>query len=140
MGRKRKIEQPSSTSDRRVSDFFNILPPKCPKTTDDTDMISSRPSDDITALDVELIPQKTTAEKNFEKRKILSAFGKSRSFRDEWKFSNPWLRYDAATKTMFCSTCELAKVTNSFTTGCSVLKKECITAHFSNKVKYVCVF
>jgi hypothetical protein len=36
---------------------------------------------------------------------------------------------------MFCDICVGAQVVNSFTSGCSVMKKECVTKHESKKGK-----
>ncbi|XP_055957766.1 DNA ligase 1-like isoform X2 [Patella vulgata] len=52
---------------------------------------------------------------------------------ENWNFGNPWLRIDVYTQKMFCSICENSKVTNSFTSGCSVLKKESIDTLLSAK-------
>ena len=54
-------------------------------------------------------------------------------FIDTWKFNRPWLRYDPKSKLMFCDICVGAQVVNSFTSGCSVMKKECVTKHESKK-------
>ena len=48
----------------------------------------------------------------------------TRKFMDTWKFNRPWLWYDPKSKLMFCDICVSAQVVNSFTSGCSVMKKE----------------
>ena len=60
---------------------------------------------------------------------------KSRKFQDSWKLGRPWLRYDPKLKQMFCDVCMKAKFVNSFTTGCDILKKECVTKHESRRGK-----
>ena len=59
----------------------------------------------------------------------------TRKFMDTWKFNRPWLRYDPKSKLMFCDICVSAQVVNSFTSGCSVMKKECVTKHETKKGK-----
>ena len=59
----------------------------------------------------------------------------TRKFMDKWKFNRPWLRYDPKSKLMFCDICVSAQVVNSFTSGCSMMKKECVTKHESKKGK-----
>ena len=59
----------------------------------------------------------------------------SRSYRDEWKNGNPWLRYDAKSKAMFCDFCIKCQRQNIFTKGCSILKKESVTKHATSKGK-----
>ena len=48
----------------------------------------------------------------------------TRKFMDTWKFNRSCLRYDPKSKLMFCDICVSAQVENSFTSGCSVMKKE----------------
>jgi sulfur relay (sulfurtransferase) complex TusBCD TusD component (DsrE family) len=48
-------------------------------------------------------------------------------FQDSWKFGRPWLRYDSKLKLMFCDICVNSQIVNSFTTGCDIMKKECVT-------------
>ena len=43
--------------------------------------------------------------------------------------------YDPKSKLMFCDICVSAQVVNSFTSGCSVMKKESVTKHESKKGK-----
>lgn len=59
----------------------------------------------------------------------------SRVFRDEWKTGNAWLRYDPKSKLMFCDYCITSQRQNIFTKGCSILKKESVTKHVTNKGK-----
>ena len=58
-----------------------------------------------------------------------------RKFQDSWKFGRPWLRYDSKLKLMFCDICVNSQIVNSFTTGCDIMKKECVTKHESRKGK-----
>ena len=59
----------------------------------------------------------------------------SLKFLDSWKLGHPWLRYDKKLKQMFCDVCIKAKFVNSFTTGCDILKIECVTKHESRRYK-----
>ncbi|KAL4240540.1 hypothetical protein ACF0H5_001332 [Mactra antiquata] len=54
----------------------------------------------------------------------------TRKFREEWKMNRSWLCYDTKSKSIFCSVCKEANFSNSFTTGCAVLKKENVTYLF----------
>ncbi|KAJ8303660.1 hypothetical protein KUTeg_018770 [Tegillarca granosa] len=56
-----------------------------------------------------------------------------RSFKETWKFNRPWLRYDAKSKSMFCDICINAQVCNTFTIGCTILKKESVVKHTEGK-------
>ena len=38
-------------------------------------------------------------------------------------------------KLMFCDICVNSQIVNSFTTGCDIMKKECVTKHESRKGK-----
>ena len=38
-------------------------------------------------------------------------------------------------KLMFCDICVNSQIVNSFTTGCDIMKKECVTKHESRKSK-----
>lgn len=57
----------------------------------------------------------------------------ARNFKDSWKSGNAWLRYDSKLKVMFCDICLKAQKTNSFTSGCTIMKKENVTKHSQNK-------
>lgn len=57
----------------------------------------------------------------------------ARNFKETWKIGNPWLRYDFESKLMFCDSCIKVQKTNTFTTGCQILKKENVTKHASSK-------
>ena len=70
-----------------------------------------------------------------KKAKLASTLTAIRSFKDSWKIDNGWLRYDPASKLMFCDLCVKCKKQNSFTTGCSVMKRESVTKHGVNKGK-----
>ena len=70
-----------------------------------------------------------------KKAKVASKLTAIRSFKDSWKIDNVWLRYDPASKLMFCDLCVTCKKLNSFTTGCSVMKRESVTKHGVNKGK-----
>ena len=50
-------------------------------------------------------------------------------FLESWKINRPWLRYDSKQNLMFCDICIQAQVTNVFTTGCDMFKKEAVTKH-----------
>lgn len=56
-----------------------------------------------------------------------------RTFKDSWKIGRPWLKYDASNKTMSCDTCIKAQRSNTFTCGCTILKKESVTKHEKSK-------
>lgn len=53
----------------------------------------------------------------------------TRKFLQSWQCSRPWLRYESKENLMYCDICINAFVKNTFTVGCSILKKECITKH-----------
>ena len=57
----------------------------------------------------------------------------NRLFKESWKIGNSWLRYDSNVKAMYCDVCVKCQISNSFTTGCFVLKKESVTKHAKNK-------
>jgi len=59
-----------------------------------------------------------------------------RKFKDSWKTGQSWLRFEANSKEMFCDICILAQNSNSFVTGCNVLKKESVTKHAKIKGNY----
>lgn len=50
-------------------------------------------------------------------------------FLESWKINRPWLRYDSTQNLMFRDICIRAQVTNVFTTGCDMFKKEAVTKH-----------
>lgn len=50
-------------------------------------------------------------------------------FLESWKLNRPWLRYDPSQNLMFCDICIQAQVTNAFTSGCDMFKKEAVTKH-----------
>jgi hypothetical protein len=77
----------------------------------------------------------TLHAKSFEKKWAHFFSTIIRKFIDTWKFNRPWLRYDPKSKLMFCDICVSAQVVNSFTSGCSVMKKESVTKHESKKGK-----
>ena len=58
---------------------------------------------------------------------------KTRYFKECWKSEFPCISYDSKTKCMFCDICIKSQMTNSFTTGCNILKKESITKHMKTK-------
>ena len=58
-----------------------------------------------------------------------------RKFQDSWKIGRPWLRCDSKLKFMFCDICVNSQIVNSFTTGCDIMRKECVTKHESRKGK-----
>lgn len=68
----------------------------------------------------------------------MSGFGtpSARSFKEEWKNGNAWLRYEPKSKLMFCDYCIKTQRQNIFTKGCSVLKKESVSKHVTSKGKY----
>ena len=59
-----------------------------------------------------------------------------RLFKDYWlsdpEFSS-FLKYDACKKVMLCKMCLQCQYINSFTTGCSVMKKESIIKNTKSK-------
>lgn len=57
----------------------------------------------------------------------------ARQFQESWLKDFPFIRYDAKTKLMYCELCLKSQVSNSFSTGCSVMKKESITKHVGTK-------
>jgi len=67
-------------------------------------------------LDIPVSPTETPSKKN----------GK---FIQSWKINRPWLRFDSKQNLMFCDICIQAQVTNVFTTGCEMMKKESVTKH-----------
>jgi hypothetical protein len=48
--------------------------------------------------------------------------------------------YDPKSKLMFCDICVGAQVVNSFTSGCSVMKKECVTKQLKPKAESFVIF
>ncbi|KAJ8300648.1 hypothetical protein KUTeg_022167 [Tegillarca granosa] len=46
-----------------------------------------------------------------------------------WKFNRPWLRYDPRSKSITCDIYINAQVCNTFTVGCTKLKKESVVKH-----------
>ena len=58
-----------------------------------------------------------TPEKENKRLKTFVTPTASRSYRDEWKNGNPWLRCDAKSKTMFCDFCIKCQRQNIFTKG-----------------------
>lgn len=54
-------------------------------------------------------------------------------FLESWKIIRPWLRYDSTQNLMFCDICIRAQVTNVFTTGRDMFKKEAVTKHEKRK-------
>ena len=58
-----------------------------------------------------------TPEKENKCPKTFGTPPASCSYRDEWKNRNPWLRYDAKSKAMFCDFCIKYQPQNIFTEG-----------------------
>jgi hypothetical protein len=99
---KRKIP-PSSDRDGKVAKLsaFGFKVPAVTVTDNDADSVTSK--------------QKATPP--------------PRKFLESWKFGRPWLRYDQEQKLMFCDICVKSSVKNTFTSGCSIMKKECLVKH-----------
>ena len=57
----------------------------------------------------------------------------NRSFKDVWLSEFMWLDYNAKSKTMYCKICIQFQKSNSFTSGCSMLKKDNISKHEKSK-------
>lgn len=76
-----------------------------------------------------------TPEKENKRPKTGSGTPSGRAWRDDWQHGNAWLRYDPKSKLMFCDVCIKAQRQNVFTKGCSVLKKESVSKHLTNKGK-----
>jgi hypothetical protein len=57
----------------------------------------------------------------------------NRSFKDVWLSEFKWLDYNAKSKTMYCKICIQFQKSNSFTPGCSMLKKDNISKHEKSK-------
>ena len=55
------------------------------------------------------------------------------SFLEYWKINRLSLIYDSKQNLMFCDICIQAQVTNVFTTGCHMFKKEAVTKHEKKK-------
>lgn len=110
MGRKRKLENATRTNDtqkvRKISDFLTN------KQTVESEVCN-------------VITVNEHASCSFPRTTITAC----RNFRDEWKYNRTWLVYDAKTSCMYCTVCKAANVTNSFTTGCSVMKSENVKNH-----------
>ncbi|KAG1673887.1 Zinc finger protein 862 [Nymphon striatum] len=128
MGRKRKSENvpKNDAKVRKISEFMCVS-------------LSIKQSNSVTngiVVDTELRNELTETEKQSE---TLSERGETpkctsnRKFRDDWKHNRPWLTYNPQTRNMYCSVCQSADVTNSFTTGCDILKKENVTKHEKRK-------
>ena len=62
-----------------------------------------------------------------------------RSFQHSWKTGNSWLQFDKETKCMYCTLCQKQKKSNTFTTGCNILKKDSVTKHAKSKGKYLLI-
>ena len=52
-----------------------------------------------------------------------------RQFQENWKCGNPWLRYESTSKSMFCDLCLKIQKSNTFTIGCTVLKRDSVSKH-----------
>lgn len=76
-----------------------------------------------------------TPEKENKRPKTSGTPNAARSYREEWKNGNPWLRYDAKSKLMYCDYCIKSQRQNIFTKGCSVFKKESVSKHATSKGK-----
>ena len=123
MGRKRKTENvpQNDAKNRKISEFMCVSQ-------------SNRVADDI-IVDTELRDE--VIEKQSETLTQRPKFNCKRKFRDNWKHNRPWLTYNPQTRNMYCSVCQLANVTNSFTTGCDILKKENVTNHEKGKGMFI---
>ncbi|XP_076328732.1 serine/threonine-protein kinase SMG1-like [Tachypleus tridentatus] len=66
-------------------------------------------------------------------KKSKSETDSSRSFQEKWLNEFNWLKYEASTKQMFCTLCIKVQNSNTFTTGCAVMKKDNLTKHQKTK-------
>jgi hypothetical protein len=67
-------------------------------------------------------------------------FDAPRAFQESWKIGKTWLKYDNETKSMLCNLCLKHKKTNSFTSGCTVLKKDSVSKHSKCKGNWPYLF
>ena len=70
-----------------------------------------------------------------KKLKLGSLNSPTRQFQHSWKLDHSWLSYDAKSKLMFCDICIKVQKSNSFTTGCAILKRDNVTKHAKCKGK-----
>ncbi|XP_076344932.1 uncharacterized protein LOC143244338 [Tachypleus tridentatus] len=66
-------------------------------------------------------------------KKSKSETDSSRSFQEKWLNEFNWLKYEASTKQMFCTLFIKVQNSNTFTTGCVVMKKDNLTKHQKTK-------
>ena len=59
----------------------------------------------------------------------MSPSVEKRKFQESWKVGRTWLKFDSVKQVMFCTICRSAQVCNSFTVGCSKMKKENVVNH-----------
>ena len=120
MGRKRKLENvpKNDAKVRKISEF----------------MCASQSNSVAEDIIVEFRDEVTETKSDTLSQRPKSAC--SRKFRDDWTHNRPWLTYNPQTRNMYCSVCLSANVTNSFTSGCDIMKKESVTNHEKSKGKF----
>ena len=64
-------------------------------------------------------------EKENKRLKMSATPNAARSYPEEWKNGNPWLRYDAKSKLMFCDYCITSQHQNIFTNYSRSFKNQC---------------
>ncbi len=63
-------------------------------------------------------------------------------FQQVWKVGNPWLRYDASKKQMFCTVCEdfdRSGKKNSFKTGCASMRPSNVNSHKASQQHQIAI-
>ncbi|XP_053382594.1 zinc finger MYM-type protein 6-like [Mercenaria mercenaria] len=124
MGRKRKLENvPKTEKVRKISEFMCVS-----QIRQSEDNVSE---DLITDLECRDVVTESQSQDVSERAKASA----KRKFREDWKLNRPWLSYNPQSRSMYCSVCSSANVTNSFTTGCDIMKKENVTNHEKAKGK-----
>ena len=71
-----------------------------------------------------------------KKPELMSVNSPCRQFQENWKIGHPSLRYEPTSKSMFCDFYVKVQKSNSFTTGCTVLKRDSVAKHAKCKGKY----
>ena len=75
----------------------------------------------------------TELDGNPSKRQKTIPTAPSRAFQHIWLNLYDWLEYDKISKNMFCKLCIKIQKTNSFTSGCTTMKKDNLTKHEKSK-------
>jgi len=131
MPRRKKIQQPDGSTVRStlVTSYFS-------STVVESEGATSVPAKtDLASCEPSCKRKRATVTGKMVTIKTTATAADQRTFQHQWQSNNPWLKYDAVRKAMFCTLFLEAGMTNTFTEGCTMIKKDNVTKHGETKGK-----